>query len=76
MPALGLLMPTALGPRHILVQAERLPEGTLTAVRSSMSGPVRHPIFVFPRKGNVAEYPVITMGLSTFFLVRFLSDIK
>jgi hypothetical protein len=69
MPARGLLMPTALERRHILVQVERPPEGTLTAVRSSMSGPVRRPIFVFPRE---AEDTTITMGLSMFGLVRFL----
>ena len=74
MPALGLLMRTGLELRHILVQVEKLPEGTLTAVRSSISGPVRRPIFVFPRKGNIAEYLVITMDLSMLFLVRFLGN--
>ncbi len=71
MPALGLPMPMALEPRHILVQVEKLPEGTLIAVRSSMSGPVRHPILGFPHKGKIAECLVITMGLSMFSLVRF-----
>jgi hypothetical protein len=74
MPALGLLMRTGLELRHILVQVEKLPEGTLTAVRSSISGPVRCPIFVFPRKGNMAECLVITMDLSVHFLVRFLGN--
>lgn len=74
MPALGLLMRTGLELRHILVQVEKLPEGTLTAVRSSISGPVRRPIFVFPRKGNMAECLVITMDLSVHFLVRFLGN--
>jgi hypothetical protein len=74
MPARGLLMPAALERRHILVQVERLPEGTLTAVRSSVSGPVRRPIPVFPRKASMAKNIVITMGLSMFGLVRF-SDI-
>jgi len=70
MPARGLLMLTALERRHILVQVERLPEGTLTAVRSSMSGPVRRPNFVFLRKGSMAENVMITIGLSMFGLVR------
>jgi hypothetical protein len=74
MPALGLLMPTGLELRHILVQVEKLPEGALSAVRSSISGPVRRPIFVFPRKGNMAGYLVITMDLPMFFLVRFLGN--
>jgi hypothetical protein len=29
---------------------------------------------VFPRKGNIAEYLVITMELSMLFLVRFLGN--
>jgi hypothetical protein len=74
MPALGLLMQTGLELRHILVQVEKLLEGTLIAVRSLISGPVRRPIFVFPRKGNMAEYLVITMDLSMSFLVRFLGN--
>lgn len=69
MPARGLLMPMALERRHILVQVERLPEGTFTTVRSSMFVPVR---FVFPRKGSMAENTMITMGWSMFGLVRFL----
>lgn len=71
MPALGPLMRTDLELRHILVQVEKLPEGMLTAVRSSISGPVRRPIFVFPRKGSMAEYLVIMMDLPMFFRVRF-----
>lgn len=69
MPARGLLMPTALERRHILVQVEMLPEGTLNAARSSMSGPVRRPIFAFLRMGNMAENTMMTMGLSIFGLV-------
>jgi hypothetical protein len=65
-------MRTGLELRRILVQVEKLLEGTLTAVRSSISGLVRRPIFGFPRKGNMAEYLVITMDLSMPFLVRFL----
>ena len=72
MLALGPLMRTGLELRHILVQAVKLPEGMLTAVRSSVSGPVRRPIFVLPRKGNMAEY--LAMDLSTLFLVRFLGN--
>lgn len=72
MPALELLMRTDLELRHILVQVEKLLEGTLTAVRSSISGLVRRPI-VFP-KGNMAEYLVITMDSSVRFLVRFLAN--
>jgi hypothetical protein len=72
MPALGLLMRMGLELRHILVQVEKLLEGMLTAVRSSISGPVRCPIFVFPRKGNMAEY--LVMDLPMFFLVRFLGN--
>jgi len=64
-------MRTGLELGHILAQVEKLLEETLTAVRSSISGPVRRPISDFPRKGNMAEYLVITMDLSTFFLVRF-----
>lgn len=67
-------MRTGLELRHILVRVEKLLEGTLTAVRSSISGPVRRPIFVYPRKGNMAEYLVITTDLSMFFLVRFLGN--
>jgi hypothetical protein len=74
MPALGLLMRTGLKLRHILVQVEKLPEGTLTAVRSSISGPVKRPIFVFLRKGNMAEYLVIMMDSLMLFLVRFLGN--
>jgi hypothetical protein len=74
MPALVLLMRTGLELRHILVQVEMLLEGTLTAVRSSISGPVRRPIFVFLRKGKMAEYLVIMMDLSMLFLVRFLGN--
>jgi hypothetical protein len=74
MPALVLLMRTGLELRHTLVQVEMLPEGTLTAVRSSISGPVRRTIFVFLRKGKMAEYLVIMMDLSMLFLVRFLGN--
>ena len=74
MPARGLLTPTALERRHILVQVETLPEGTLTAARSSMSGPVGRHIFVFTRKGSMAESIMMTMDLSMFGLVSF-SDI-
>jgi hypothetical protein len=67
-------MRTGLELRHILVQVEMLLEGTLTAVCSSISGPVRRPIFVFLRKGKMAEYLVIMMDLSMLFLVRFLGN--
>jgi hypothetical protein len=67
-------MRTGLELRHILVQVEKRLEGTLTGVRSSISGPARRPILVFPRKGNIAEYLVITMELSMLFLVRFLGN--
>jgi hypothetical protein len=67
-------MRTGLELRHILVRVGKPLEGTLTAVHSSISGPVRRPIFVYPRKGNMAEYLVITMDLSMFFLVRFLGN--
>lgn len=72
MPALGLLMRTGLELKHILVQVEKLLEETLNGVRSSISGPVRRPIFVFPRKGNMAEY--LVTDLSMLFLVRFLGN--
>ena len=75
MPAQGLLMLPASERRHILVQVETLPEGILTAARSSMSGPVRRPIFVFPRKGSMAESFMMTMGLSMFGLVSFSDSI-
>ena len=74
MPALGLLMQMGLELKHILAQVEKLQEGTLTAVRSLISGPLRRPIFVFPRKGNMAEYLVTTMDLSMSFLVRFIGN--
>lgn len=74
MPALGLLMQMGLELKHILAQVEKLLEGTLAAVRSLIFGPVRRPIFVFPRKGNMAEYLVITMDLSMSFLVRFIGN--
>jgi hypothetical protein len=67
-------MRTGLELRHILVRVEKLLEGTLTAVRSSISGPVRRPILDYPRKGNMAEYLVITTDLSMCFLVRFLGN--
>jgi hypothetical protein len=74
MPVRDLLMPMALERRHILVQVERPLEGILTAVRS-MSEPVRHPIFVSPRKGSMAENIMIPMGLSMFGPVCFLDFI-
>ena len=75
MPARDLLMPMALERRHILVQVERPLEGTLTAVRSMSEPPVRRPIFVFRRKGSMAENIMVPMGLSMFGLVRFLDFI-
>lgn len=90
-PAPDLLMHTALGQRHILVQVEMLPEGTLAVVRWSMFGPGKIcSTIVFPRGSMTRLIRVLTnilrakmvrsitmmITLSMYGLVRSLGTIQ